>query len=136
MAAKPPPVSVNGRLLAVSLTAFTVSVALIDVGEPYYALAISIALLTVAGREALRGIDLSMPAILALMYMVFGGLSEALRGLLHGTLDGLELVLAGSLLSQLVSNVPATILLLSHTASWRLLAVSVNMVGSGSRSAR
>ena len=65
------------------------------------------------------------------MYLDIAGLS-LLLGNPHVQLeDRITILFYGVLLSQIISNVPATILLVYHVKDWIMLTISVNLGGLG-----
>ncbi|MGQ9582518.1 MAG: SLC13 family permease [Thermoplasmatota archaeon] len=87
-----------------------------------------LALLIATGKvpRALRMLDWRLFSLFVVMALAtYGAL-----GLYRFDLEGPPLLLASILLSQVVSNVPAA-LLLSGSADWRALAIGVNIGGSG-----
>ena len=83
-------------------------------------------------REVVQGIDVPLLAIFVLLFMDFGQLSHIL-GLVWNIppLEGVTALVSSALLSQVISNVPATITLLNHTTDWRSLLIGVNLGGTG-----
>lgn len=86
-------------------------------------------------RAAVLGVDVPLLLIFALMFVVLRG--AATLPWVHDAIAQLRfdaplhVYLAGALLSQGVSNVPATILLSSFTHDWRALGYGVSVGGFG-----
>ncbi|MCE4628147.1 MAG: hypothetical protein F7C34_03245, partial [Desulfurococcales archaeon] len=79
--------------------------------------------------------DYLLILIFVLIFVDFDEISSLLKPLLGGALfsSGTHIILVSAVLSQLISNVPATILLINHVppARWVSLAVGVNLGGIG-----
>ncbi|HEX7813633.1 SLC13 family permease [Dyella sp.] len=86
-------------------------------------------------RGPLRRLDWLLLATFAAIFLSLGHLAElplVQNALSHLDLDRpLNLYLAGILASQVISNVPATVLLLDHASDAMALAVAVNVGGFG-----
>ncbi len=65
------------------------------------------------------------------MFADFRGIASLIRFNYPLLGSALGIVVISSLLSQLVSNVPATILLIDSVSRWDTLAVGVNLGGTG-----
>ncbi len=130
---QPPPVAVDVRLLAVSFGLVVADSVLAWAGRQGEALALTLAVLAVAGREVLVATDYALLAVLTLLIVdSSAALLLVPSHLLAGASRGpLEAFLYGALLSQAVSNVPATVMLAPHTTYWRSLAMGVNAGGVG-----
>ncbi len=130
---KPPPIKLDKPLLITSVALLCVDVVLIEMNLALPALVATVVVLLLVRRELVARIDLVLVAIFALIFIDFGELSTLITPLIHGTTvrnPVVELVLPIAL-SQVVSNVPATILLLNHVENWKLLALGVNIGGLG-----
>ncbi|RLG83267.1 MAG: hypothetical protein DRO39_08655 [Thermoprotei archaeon] len=81
----------------------------------------------------LRGLDIPLLAVFALMFLDFGELATLLHNLLNPFLTSpLITMLVAVTLSQAISNVPATIILSSAPRKlWRYIAIGVNLGGTG-----
>jgi len=100
----------------------------------YYLVGVVVTLLVslLVRREVIRGIDIPLLAMFAFLFMDFGQLSHILGSMgIIPPLEGVTALAASALLSQVISNVPATITLLNHTTDWRSLLVGVNLGGTG-----
>ncbi len=118
--------------LSVFLAAFALNVATVLDLVPYWlALPITIAAALAADRRALK-IDLSLLATFAAFFIFIGNVQRigAVAAFLRETVGGRELI-SGILLSQVISNVPATILLSGFTERLRALLYGVSLGGLG-----
>ena len=120
------------RMLAYALLLVLAALAVVRVMPVWASVLVTAAVLAYADRRALKAVD--YPLLLTFVcFFVFAGnmarmpfLSEWLHGLVaaHGLL-----VSAG--LSQVISNVPAAVLLSHFTADWPALLAGVNIGGAG-----
>ena len=126
----PPPVVLDRRLLAVSLVLFALLLAALRTAYvPFVVVACFVAMLAVR-REIVSKVDYALILMFIFMFMDFREISHLLAG--HVSLNsGIEVLVFSALLSQAISNVPATITLLGHVSSWRPLALGVNIGGVG-----
>lgn len=112
---------------------FCLAVGMVLRAVPYWAgLAVVSVVLLVMDRRALLGVDWGLLATFAAFFTFSGNLARMepvralfMRLLSHGT------VLVSALTSQLISNVPAAILLSRFTDDYRGLLVGVNVGGAG-----
>lgn len=123
------------RLLMASLLLFPLYVVLLDLHRTAWALGIVALTFAAAFRDVLRRLDWPLLVVFALMFVDLSLLAE-----LHWVREGVDrlalgqtvhLYAAGVLLSQLISNVPATLLLSQYSPDWRTLAWAVNVGGAG-----
>lgn len=126
----PPPVVLDRRLFAVSLVLFALLLAALRTAYvPFVVVACFVAMLAVR-REIVFKVDYVLILMFIFMFMDFREISLLLAG--HVSLSsGIEVLVFSALLSQAISNVPATITLLGHVSSWRPLALGVNIGGVG-----
>ena len=131
----PPPVRLHRPLLLVSLLLLVLDVSLAELGLPVYAAIATAAAYALVERSVLWSIDYTLIAVFALMFTDFREASSlASKTLSLGALHGArQVLLVAVALSQAVSNVPATIMLVDHVPHyyWRALAVGVNLGGVG-----
>lgn len=125
----------NRRLLWTSLALYPAFVALLDLHQPLWALILVFGIFLVAARRVLRQVDWALIAVFVLMFIdlrLFAEL-EPVRRLVEavGLADPVKLFASGVLASQLISNVPAAILLAEHSANWRVIAWAVDVGGFG-----
>lgn len=126
---------VRWPLLWTALALFVGFVALADHGLATWACAGVVAVLLVARRNAVLGIDWLLLAIFVLMFVVLRGVAEMpeVRTAL-GHIDfssTLGAYLGAAVLSQFISNVPAAILLAEYSQNWPALAHGVAVGGFG-----
>ncbi len=124
-----PPVRLDRPLAASSLAALAAGIALIELGHPLLALALAAALVGVARPRAILAVDYAVLGILGLMLLDFRALAAVLAPYMPHASGGLGGVMLAAVLSQAVSNVPATALLLGTGVGWRSLAVGTNLGG-------
>ncbi len=124
-----PKIRVNRALATTSALLLVTNVVLVEVGLSPFGLMLTVLVMAVAGREALLSLDASLLAVFALIFIDFREISHLLPEIgLECTAATAILLSAG--LSQITSNVPATVLL-SHHLPWLPLAVGVNLGGNG-----
>lgn len=112
---------------------FCVAVAMVLRGIPYWlGLIVIVAALLVLDRRALLGVDWGLLVIFAAFFTFSGNMAriepvrELFRKLLaHGVMP------VAALTSQVISNVPAALLLSGFTSDWRALIVGCNLGGLG-----
>ncbi len=130
-----PKVRVKKGLLAASTALLAVDVALSQLNHPFIALALTIATLSVIGREAVKSLDIALIAVFTLIFIDFKEVASLLiaAGAHIPTGSSLIVTASSALISQLISNVPATVLMTSLTPkpSWLPLSVGVNVGGTG-----
>ena len=128
-------VAVRWRLFAVSAFSFIPFLLLADLHHAELASLLAAALFLTVYREVWRGLDWPLLLVFLLMFVdlkLVAGLPWV--GALVAQLDlghPLNLYTTGSLLSQLISNVPATLLLSSYSSDWRTLAWATDVGGFG-----
>ncbi|ALS68118.1 SLC13 family permease [Pandoraea apista] len=126
---------VRWALLWIALTLFVAFVALADHGYAAWACAGVAAVLLVARRSAVLGIDWLLLAIFVLMFVVLrgvAGMPEVRAALGHVDFSGTGMAYVGAaVLSQIISNVPAAILLAEYSHNWPALAHGVAVGGFG-----
>lgn len=96
------------------------------------ALVISVAAVLIADRRVLKKVDYSLLLTFVFLFVFIGNLGriEAVNNYLEGIVNGNE-VIAGVLCSQVISNVPAAILLSRFTDNVKQLLIGVNIGGLG-----
>jgi len=97
------------------------------------AVAITVVTLMLIRREVVTGADYPLVAVFNLMFTDFRGLAHLVAPAYTGVsiYSPLAGVLIPAVLSRVVSNIPATLLLLGHVSCWTALAVGVNLGGVG-----
>ena len=83
-------------------------------------------------RSVLKKVDYSLLITFMSFFIFIGNMGriEAVREFLSGILKGKELII-GFLSSQIISNVPAAVLLSGFTDNWKELLKGVNIGGLG-----
>ena len=91
-----------------------------------------LAAIAVMDRHLLKKLDIALLATFVCFFVVSGNLGrmEAVRGFLQGLLEGSTLLTAAGT-SQIISNVPAAVLLAGFTDQWQPLLEGVNIGGLG-----
>ncbi len=130
-----PTVRIRRGLLIASLALLVADVAAAQLGHPFIALAVTVATLAVVGREAILSLDIALVAVFTLIFIDFKEVAHLLKAAraLPPTHGAFAVTLSSALISQVVSNVPATVMLTSLTPRppWLPLAVGVNAGGTG-----
>ncbi len=127
-----PTIRLDFRLAISAVILLSLDLILAQVGLYLVGLALTLAASAVLRREVLLKIDIPLIVIFCLLFTDFGEVSYLMKlWNILPPLAGVKLLLASSLLSQLISNVPATITLLNHALDWKTLAVGVNLGGTG-----
>ncbi|WP_329742612.1 SLC13 family permease [Dyella sp. A6] len=126
---------VSHRLGRMSILALACMVLAMEYGHPGLGAGALLALFLLFARPSLRRLDWLLLVTFAAIFLALGHFTELpLVSRLLGHLDldhPLTLYLGGIAASQLISNVPATVLLLNRTHDTLLLAVAVNVGGFG-----
>jgi len=128
---KPPSVVLNGRLLFFSAFLLIANILLTESGHHWMTLPLTVIVLLVTGREALLGFDWALVLTFAFIFVDFGEVARLISGSSWLPSGGLVLLLASAGLSQLISNVPATVVFLGSKPEWLPLALGVNLGGTG-----
>jgi Na+/H+ antiporter NhaD/arsenite permease-like protein len=127
--------TIDRRLLFTALTLFVLFIAALQLRVVVYALPIVTAVFLLRHPSILRSLDWSLLVVIGLMFIdlrSFGALSFVAQQLQHLPLANHWVAYAtGIALSQVISNVPATILLQPHVADLPTLARAVNIGGFG-----
>ena len=123
----------NGRILLVYFVLFVICLLTVFRIVPYHATTILIVtILLAADRKRLKEVDYSLLATFVCFFIVsenFGRM-DAIRNFLQVLLTRSTLLTAVGT-SQIISNVPAAVLLSSFTSQWRELLSGVNIGGLG-----
>lgn len=129
----PPPLKISKRLLIPSLVLLPINVALAQTGMQYMALALTASVMILLNKNIVVKADYVLIAIFVLMFADFGGIAYFLQEMkVFPTFSGgTSILLFSALLSQGVSNVPATLMLINNVKNWVPLAVGVNLGGVG-----
>ena len=116
----------NVKVAAAGLLSLAASVALVHAKMYLAALAASALLSLIVGRAP--KVDLKALGLLALMIYDFGSVSKMINVNLGGTLEWMVALIA---LSQIISNVPAATVGISHGAPWLAVLAGSNLGGLG-----
>ncbi len=133
--APPPHTPLDTRLGTLSLWLLLGLLVAMQTRHAFAALGVVMMVFAMVRRGMLARLDWGLVLTIALMFTGLGHLADLPAT--HRLVDRLGLVdphtglLAGVLLSQAVSNVPATVTLLHHVPDLLWLAVAVNIGGSG-----
>ncbi len=134
-AASSPRAGVKRRLGLLSVVALAGMVLALQYGRPLPGAALVVLAFVAGARASLRRVDWGLLLTFAAIFVALGHLSAwppLVHWLTRARLDhALPLYLAGIIGSQVISNVPATVLLMGHTAHTMALAVAVNVGGYG-----
>jgi Na+/H+ antiporter NhaD/arsenite permease-like protein len=129
------PPALRRKLLWTSLLLYPLFVLLVDRHQPYWGLALVLGVYLAAFRQIVTRVDWALIAVFVLMFIdlrAIARLDEVQTTVAHlGLADAQHLYGAGVALSQLISNVPAAILLAEHSTDWRVIAYGVNVGGFG-----
>ncbi|NKZ37847.1 citrate transporter [Oleiagrimonas citrea] len=135
LAPSPPRTPLDRRLAVIGGVLFIVLLALLEWRFEFTALVFVLVALRVVRRGALARLDWSLMVSIALMLLALGHLAALpqVRSMMaHLAWDRPDVTLfVGALLSQAVSNVPATVALKQQVSDPLWLAVAVNIGGSG-----
>ncbi len=95
-------------------------------------LGLCVAMMLLFDRHLFRGVDYSLLLSFVAFFVLVGNLGRipAVQELIRSVVTGHEL-LAGALISQAISNVPAATMLAGFTGDWRALLLGVNIGGLG-----
>lgn len=125
----------QSRLLLSCLALYVIFIICVDLGWAGYGLLVVFAGLLLLARRVLLAIDWSLIVVFMAMFIDVRLLTElpSLQSLFGEikTLSAAAAYILGIGLSQLISNVPATILLLNYLPSSALVAYAVNIGGFG-----
>ncbi len=123
------------RMLAACSALYLAFLAAVEFGHPGWALPAVLAIMLIAYRPVLLEADWGLLAVFVLMFVDIrlltglGAVDRLLAPAVHG--PQWQLYLAGLAGSQLVSNVPAAILLLKYLPAGKTIAYAVNAGGFG-----
>ncbi len=124
-----PKVKVNKALMLTSVLLLIANVALAEEGYYYIGLILTLSVMAFVGREAILSVDAALLAIFALIFIDFKEIANLLP-LKNLQLSAIETIFFSAFLSQIISNVPATVMLLSNV-QWLPLAIGANIGGTG-----
>ncbi len=124
-----PPVALRSHLLVLSAILLASNIALAETGHYYIAFLLTSGAYLIADREPFMAVDWALVMTFAFIFIDFRELALLLP--LHPPCSEEGVVLYSTLLSQVIGNVPATVLLSTKEALWLPLAVGVNAGGVG-----
>jgi len=128
-------VEVHKRLLLPALVLYVPFLVLTDLGYPLAALAGLVMLYLIGARYVLARVDWGLLLVFVLMFIdlrlvaQLGVVRQALDAL--ALTDPMHLYWAGIGVSQVISNVPAAILLAEYSHDWPMIAFAVSVGGFG-----
>lgn len=128
-------VEVHKRLLLPALALYVPFLVLTDLGYPLAALAGLVVLYLIGARYVLARVDWGLLLVFVLMFIDLRLVAQL--GVVRQALDALALAnpmhlyWAGIGVSQVISNVPAAILLAEYSHDWPLIAFAVSVGGFG-----
>lgn len=129
------PAVLHRRLFLVSALLFVPFIAAADLHHAGYALLVVAALFVLMFRPVLPRVDWPLLLVFGLMFVdlrLLAALPLVRHGLESVNLGHVPALYAlGAILSQFISNVPATILLSAYSQDWRTLAWAADMGGFG-----
>jgi len=130
---KPPAVKLSKKLLIASIILLVIDVALAQYRLSAVALILTAAALLLVRKEVVVTVDYVLIAMFILMFADFRGLASILAPAMSGlaVTSSVTEIFMSFALSQVVSNVPATLFLIGHVSSWESLAVGTNLGGVG-----
>ena len=128
-------VETDRKLLFVSIVSFIVFIVSEELHAALYVLPVIFLVYLIFFREVLKKTNWSLVILFAVLFIDIHMLSDLslIDKLLHSfKLNNVyNLYSSGILLSQMISNVPATFLLADYNVNWMVLAYAVNIGGSG-----
>ncbi|BEP17756.1 hypothetical protein PYJP_11080 [Pyrofollis japonicus] len=128
----PPPIKTEWKLALASLLSISALFVASHYGLQYLAFVLTIALISSADPRALKSLDLGLLAIFGLFFIDFGEISKLLAPYIRVPDSAVGLIALAVGLSQVISNVPATIMLahLVQPKKWWALALGTNIGGT------
>lgn len=126
------------RRPALALTAASLllgTIVLLQLGLAWVAAVVVAGVFLAIDRPTLRSVDWALLATFSALFVGLGHLADwgpvhAVASRFHWS-DPATLYAGGTLLSQVISNVPATVFLSQFTESWQVLLIAVNVGGYG-----
>lgn len=127
--------AVDRRLLIVSLLLYAPFLILIDTRHPAIACVTVLAIFAIFARRVLAGVDWALLAVFVLMFidLRLAAETDVVRHAIEaiGVHEPMRLYATAVLSSQLISNVPAAILLAEYSRDWVAIAYGVTIGGFG-----
>ncbi len=124
-----PRIKVNRKITISSAVLLAVDILLGDIHLGIYAFILTLVVFSILDYRLLKSVDWSLILSFLLMFIGFGALSQIISTLGVTISNPLHVYILSILLSQTISNVPATIALTGLTSSWKPLLVGVNIGG-------
>ncbi|MCC5854927.1 MAG: DUF1646 family protein [Idiomarina sp.] len=122
------------RLMICSMLGYPLFIIGLELGLSFVACALLVLCYALFARQVLKGVDWFLLLIFALMFINLGMISEFawIERLIEWGHNGMQgEYVTAALLSQVISNVPAAILLQHYTTNWHLLMWGVSVGGFG-----
>ncbi len=131
----PEVIHLNRRLFVLSMVMLAAFIVTAEFHLALYALPAVLLIYFLFYRSLLKEVDWLVLLIFILMFIDFGLIAEFpwVTHLLQeiSQMGAAGVFVAGALLSQLVSNVPATVMLARFSSDWQAIAYGVNVGGNG-----
>ncbi len=125
-----PRVKVNSSTAVATVTVLITGIALSDMGMGFHAFILAMLVYIVVDRYVIFSMDWMLALLFALLFVDFNSAARIMSS--HGILgiqSPLQVYIYGLMLSQAVSNVPATMILVKLTGNWKVLIPAVNIAG-------
>ena len=127
-----PSVHLDRRALVSATFIMGLDVILAETGKALWTFPLTFLVVLLFSRGALLAFDWVLVLTFALIFVDFGEVSPIIASLgLSFPKGGVPLLLTSSLISQAISNVPATVLLIGGRPDWLPLSAGVNAGGTG-----
>lgn len=129
----PPPVVTRKDMLAAGVALLLLNVVMANYGLVFYALAITLVVTTAVQYELVLNLDLPLLLSFMLMFASLGKISRLIPTdpISSWVSSPLATYFLTAGLSQVISNVPATIVLENHVRDWLPLTIGANIGGCG-----
>ena len=121
----------NKRVVLVSVAMIPVVIIASMLNLDIIALMFTLITLYVLDKKAIISANIDLIIIFIMMFMIFGSVSNILSNTVSGKLDSTMTYVTSQVLSWIVSNVPATLVLVKVANKWLSLALGVNVAGLG-----
>jgi len=126
-----PTIEIRRKLFYVSASLLIANVLLGELNLSFAGLALTAFIMAIAEAGVLFSIDMTLLTIFALIFIDFKEISFLLPAKFLFQISSQKIVIVSAMLSQLISNVPATVMLASQNVPWLPLAIGVNLGGTG-----
>ncbi len=125
------PIAKNKKLFLVSLSLLILSILLIDYKHPLLAMIITLSLYIIFDVKIIYyGTNINLLLIFTLLFIVIGGVKE-IEVINRLFLSIRDVFFPSIILSQVISNVPAALILSAYTTSYTHLLYGINVAGNG-----